>query len=195
MPSQVVFNFNAQFLITQLIGRWYDIILPTIAVIACFIILAVDVRENGNKKHVYRYLIAFVAVAVCSYFSWVLIGIQTAGGAVGDKITMPWTIVLMFPVAYFFLANGVSLRDRMFRESSLYGFSWVAENPLVWQKTHVFGGRMSIFTGLVLFVLAVWNDIRLHTLWVYLIAFGVWLLFSFICVFIYSRKAYNTYSE
>ena len=129
----------------------------------------------------------FFVTLVCSYYSWVLIGVQNVGGAIGDKITAPWSIIILFPFAYFLLANGLSLRDRMFRDLSLFKFGWVSANPMVWQKTHALAGKMSVFVGLVLFVIAVLNDFKWHTNWIYLIAFAVWLVFAFIVVLIYSR--------
>jgi len=187
LPSSVVFNINAKFEITEYITKWYNIVLPVLAIIACIIILGIDIKEQGNIRHVYRYLIAYVAVAVCSYYSWVLIGIQHFGGAIGDKITAPWTMIILFPIAYFMLANGVSLYDRMYKDKSLFKMDMTEANPMVWQKTHAMAGRMSIFTGLTLFVLAVLNEFIWHTLWIYLVAFLVWFVFGFIFILIYTR--------
>lgn len=193
LPELVVFNFNAKFQITEYIGKWYNIILPILSIISCGIIMIIDIKEQGTKKHVYRYLIAYVAVAVCSFYSWVLIGVQNTGGAIGDTMTAPWTIIILFPVAYFMLANGVSLRDRVFRDTSLFKMNITMANPMVWQKTHAMAGRMSILVGLALFVLAVLNELIWHTLWIYLIAFAVWFVFAFIYILFYAKIVSRDY--
>ena len=193
LPDMVVFNINAKFQITEYVGKWYNIIMPILAIISCGIIMLIDIKEDGTKKHVYRYLIAFVAVAVCVYYSWVLIGVQYIGGKIGDSITAPWTIIILFPIALFMLANGVSLRDRVFRDASLFKMDMTCNNPMVWKKTHVKAGRMSIFTGLVLCVLAVLNEIIWHTLWIYLVAFCVWFVFAFIYIFFYAKVISRNY--
>ena len=182
LPDIVVFNINAKFQITEFVGKWYNIILPILAIISCSIIMFIDFKENGTRKHVYRYLIAYVAVAVCSYYSWVLIGVQFNGGLIGDAIKAPWTIIILFPIAYFMLANGISLRDRIFKDASLFKLKMTLSNPIVWQKTHTMAGRTSILTGLVFFVIAVCNELFWHTLWVYVVALAVWFVVAYLFV-------------
>ena len=193
LPDMVVFNINAKFQITEFIGKWYNIILPILSIVACLIIMLIDVKEQGTKKHVYRYLIAYVAVSVCTYYTWVLLGVQYYGGAIGDVVTAPWTIIVLFPIALFMIANGVSLRYRMFRDASLFKMDMTSNHPIVWQKTHVQAGRMSIFTGLVFCVLAVLNISIWHTLWVYLVAFCVWFVFAFIYILFYAKVVSRNY--
>ena len=195
LPDIVVFRFIAMQA-TEFVGKWYNIILPSIATIACFTILIIDVREDGSKKHVFRYLIAYVAVSVCSYFTWAMMGIQIhLTHVTNNAITIPWTIIILFPIAYFMLANGAAEGDRKENEASIFKFSWVKSNYIVWQKTHSFAGKMSIFVGLILFVLAVLNETIYHTDWMYAIAMAVWFVFYFLFVVIYSRCIQGKYNR
>lgn len=196
LPDVVVFRFNIDMVASEFVGKWYNIILPSIATVACFIILLIDVREDGAKKHVFRYLIAYVAVSVCSYFTWAMMGIQVhLTHVTNNAITIPWTIIILFPIAYFMLANGAAEGDRQQGEASLFGFSWVKSNYIVWQKTHKLAGRMSILVGLSLFVMAVLNETIFHSDWMYCIAILVWLVVYFLFVLIYSKCIEGKYNR
>ncbi len=195
LPETVVFRITGG-IATDFVGKWYNIILPSLATIACFIILLIDVREDGAKKHVFRYLIAYMSVAVCSYFTWVMMGIQLHYTHVnGGIITIPWTIIILFPIAYFMLATGAAAGDREMGEGSIFGFSWVKNNYVVWRKTHSFAGGMGIFVGLLLFVLAVLNEAIWHTDWTYAIAIGLWVVIFYFITFLYSRSMYRRYGN
>ncbi|MBE5738326.1 MAG: SdpI family protein [Clostridiales bacterium] len=196
LPDVVVFRFTSDLVASEFIGKWYNIILPSLATIACFIILIIDVREDGAKKHVFRYLIAYVAVAVCSYFTWAMMGIQVhLTHVTNNAITIPWTIIILFPIAYFMLANGAALGDKSDSEFSLFGFKWVKSNYIVWQKTHKFAGRMSILVGLCLLVMAVLNETIYHTDWMYGIAMLAWFVLYYLFVLIYSKCIEGKYNR
>lgn len=197
LPETVCFKFNLTTMTaTNYVGKWYNIIFPSLAVITCLVILIIDIREDGSKKHVFRYLITFVAVCVCFYFSWCMMGIQihlTHTG--GDEITIPWSIITLFPIAYFLIANGVMEIERPYRESSIFAFSWVKSNVIVWTKTHKVGGKASIFVGFVIHALAILNETILHSEGVYVIAVALILFVYFLFTLAYSKIIEGKYNK
>ncbi len=197
LPETVCFKFNLTTMTaTDYVGKWYNIIFPSLAVITCLTILIIDIREDGSKKHTFRYIITFVAVCVCFYFTWSMMGIQihlTHTG--GEEITIPWSIVTLFPIAYFLIANGVMEVERPFGESSIFGFNWVKSNAVVWTKTHRVGGRSSIFAGFVIHALAVLNETIFHNEGIYVVALIIVLFVYFLFTLAYSKAIEGKYNK
>lgn len=197
LPQSVCFKFNLTTMTaTDFVGKWYNIIFPSLAIITCIVILIIDIKEDGTKQHTYRYLITFVAVCFCFYFTWSMMGIQihlTHTG--GDKITIPWSIITLFPIAYFMIANGVMEVERPFRESSIFGFNWVKSNLIVWTKTHRVGGKSSILVGFVIHALAVLNETVLHNEGVYVVVLALWFFVYFLFTLAYSKIIEGKYNK
>lgn len=196
LPQSVCFKFSLTDMVaTDFVGKWYNIIMPSLALITCLIILIIDIREDGAKKHTYRYLITFIAVCFCFYFTWIMMGIQIhLTHKSTNELTLPLSIIILFPLAYFMIANGVMEIERPHGDTSIFGFNWVKSNVIVCTKTHKFGGRLSIVTGFVIHALAVLNETNLHSTWIYVIVVLIWVFMYFLSTLIYSKvieKKYN----
>lgn len=197
LPQSVCFKFNLTDMVaTDFVGKWYNIIMPSLALITCLIILIIDIREDGSKKHTFRYLITFVAVCVCFYFTWVMMGIQIhLTHKSTNEITLPWSIIILFPIAYFMIANGVMEIERPHGEASVFSFSWVKSNVIVWSKTHKLGGKLSIVTGFIIHALAVLNETNFHSGWVYVVAVLLWFVMYFMITYFYSKSLDRKYNK
>lgn len=197
LPETVVFRFSlTDMKAVGFVGKWYNIIMPSLAVITCIVILLIDIREDGTKKHVFRYIISYLAICVCFFFTWVMMGIQVHLTHVTDNsITIPWTIIILLPIAYFMFINGVAERSREHGESSIFGFAWVKSNLIVWQKTHKVAGVLSILVAISLCVIAVLNETIFHSDWCYVIAAGVWFVVYFVGTMAYSMAIEGKYNR
>lgn len=186
LPDNVLFGLTGNLYASEFVSKWTNIIIPICQIIACGIIFLVDVFHR-DVPHKYRYLTAYVAFAFTTYIMWVLMFMQINNSEIGVALDWPWTIVILFPIALFLLAEGFD--ERYFKpmsEFSIFGFSWVKKSPVVWEKTHKCSGAMCILTGLILIVLAVFNELIWHSLWIYLVAFLVWLCIYYLFTVLYA---------
>lgn len=186
LPDQVLFGLTGNFYASEFVSKWTNIIIPSCQIIACGIIFLVDVFHR-DVPHKYRYLTAYVAFAFTTYAMWILMFMQMNNSEIGVPLDWPWTIIILFPIGLFLLAEGF---DEIFykpmSEFSIFGFSWVRKSPIVWEKTHKCSGTCCILTGLILIVLAVLNELIWHTLWIYLVALLVWLCLYILFTILYA---------
>lgn len=191
LPENVIFGLTGNFFASEFIGRWYNLMIPIAQVISTGIIWLVDVFRP-NVPHKYRYLTAWVAVAFTTYLVWVLMFLQLNNFELGVALKWPWTIVILFPIALFLLAEGLYEYNKDMSEKSIFGFRAVRENPIVWKKTHRVAGVTTFIVAITLIVLAVLNELLWHVWWIYLVALGVWLvvyyLFTLLCAYSISKN-------
>lgn len=194
LPEQVIFGMTGNLYATEFIPKWYNLMIPIAQVIACGVIFAIDIFERGSKQHKYRYLTAYVAVSATTFLLWVLMFLQKDNFKIGTELNWPWTIIILFPIALFMLAEGF---DEYFykpmTEKSIFGFSWVRANPIVWASTHKFSGTTCIISALLTFVISVLNELIWHTCWIYLVVVLIWLFVYYIATIIYSRSVAEKY--
>lgn len=190
LPNFVIFGFTGNFYASEFIGKWYNLMIPVSQVIATFIIFIVDVYSP--KEHKYRYLTSWVAISFLTFVSWVMLFLQRENFEVGVKLVWPWTIIILFPLALFMLAEGFYTINKNMADFSIFGLRWVRASALVWKRTHNIAGRSMIFTAITWIVLAILNEIIWHVWWIYLVAIGVWFvcyfLYTFICARNYGRR-------
>jgi hypothetical protein len=185
LQPNVVFGFLSNFYATEFINRWYNLIIPIAQVISTFIIFMVDVYKP-NVPHIYRYLISWVAISFTTFIMWVIMFIQYENLVLGKIVNWPLTVIILFPIALFMLAQGYSSCIKKVDEFSLFGFKGVKGNETNWIKVHNFAGRISIFIAIVFLAGAVLNEILWHTNWVYLFAFGIWFVFYYLITTVYA---------
>lgn len=190
----VVFKFNAYFQVDQLVSRWYDIILPALQLIAVIIIMTIDIREAGSIPHVYRYIVAYIAISVATFYTWIMIAIQFGNYEIGQTIKLPLTSVILIPIALFVLIYSYYQGTKPYKSFSMFGFSWVRDNPVVWQKTHYHAGRLGMISAMMLIILAIVNDIVYKSNWAYFIAFLILFMVYYFFTVIYSLAVKDRYN-
>lgn len=186
LPDNVVFGFTGEFIATEYVTKWSNLIIPIAQVIACGIIFFIDVF-NKDVYHKIRYLTSYIAFAITTYLMWTLMFMQISNFELAVNLSWPWSIIVLFPFALFFFAEGF---DEIFykpmTENSIFAVSWVKNSPIVWSKTHKFSGIMCILTGIITIIIAVVNELVWHTNWIYVIAVLVWLFVYYLFSIIYS---------
>lgn len=186
LPDKVIFGLTGNFYASEFIDKWYNLMIPIAQVISCGIIFIIDLVHR-DVLHKYRYLTAYVAVVLTTVLMWVLMFLQIENYEIGVELNWPWTIIILFPIALFLFAEGFDeIYYKPMTEKSIFGFSWVKKSPIVWEKTHKFSGKVCILTGIVFIVLAVVNELKWHSYWVYLAAVLVWLCVYYLFTILYA---------
>ena len=195
MRFDVAFKFNSGFVVTEMVSRWYDIILPILQLISCFIILFIDIKQGWKIPHFYRYIVAYIAVSISTYYTWIMIAIHLNNYQIGDKISLPITVLIIVPIALFFLVYSYYLIGKNYKSSSLFAFKWVRLSPVVWKKTHYFAGTMGIICSALMMGLAILNDTIFRTNWIYIVVIIIWGVLYYLSTFIYSKKIYKKINQ
>ena len=190
LPENVIFGFLANFYATQFINRWSNLIIPIAQVISAFIIFMVDVYKP-DVPHKFRYMISWVAISFTTFVMWVLMFMQYENLTMGKITQWPLTIMILFPIALFMLAQGHAFKSKDKNEFSFFGFKGVKDNATAWEKVHNFAGNNSIFVAIVLFGLAVFSELMWPSNWVYLFALGVWFVFYYLITTVYALSFRN----
>ncbi len=185
LPENVIFGFISNFYATELINRWYNLIIPIIQVICMLIIYLVDIYKP-DVPHKYRYLTSWVALSFTTFIMWCLMFFQYENLELGRITHWPMTVIILFPIALFMLAHGYSSISKNMSEFSFFGFKGVKNNEFAWKKVHNFAGSMGILVGVAMLVMAVLNELVWDTYWIYLVAFGVWFVFYFLLSTVYA---------
>ena len=185
LPENVVFGFLSNFYANQFINRWYNLMIPIAQIITTFVIFMVDVYKP-NVPHKYRYVTSWVAISFTTFLMWVIMFIQYENLVIGKIVHWPLTVVILFPIALFMLADGFAKLTKDMNEFSLFGFRGVKNNQTAWTKVHTFAGKMMIFIAIVFLAIAVLNEMIWQTNWIYLIAFVIWFVFYYLISTIYA---------
>lgn len=193
LPPMVAFKFDSNFIVSEIITRWYNIIIPALQVIACMVIMIIDFKEDGAIPHLYRYIITYVAVSIATYYTWIMLDIQFENLSIGDQVIAPMSVLILVPIALFMVAYGYYQCTKKYGAKSIFAFKFVKENPIVWKKVHKVAGFLSSLSGMIIIVLAILNDTIIKCWWMYLVAVGVWVLVYYCFTFIYAYKESRFY--
>lgn len=185
LPENVVFGFLSNFYANQFINRWYDLMIPIAQIIAAFVIMMIDIYKP-NVPHKYRYVTSWVAISFTTFLMWFIMFIQYENLVIGKIVHWPLTVVILFPIALFMLADGYVKLYKDIKEFSLFGFKGVRNNPTAWNRVHSFAGKILMFIAIVFLALAVINEIIWQNNWIYLIAFVIWFVFYYLITTIYA---------
>lgn len=195
LPQIGVFKFDLSLKVTEVVDKWYNIFIPSIELLACVIILLLEMSENGTKKHKYRYLMTFVASTLANCYTWTIISMQTKFYGVGDTITIPWVLLFLFIIAGIMFASGYHQYAKETLSGKFYSFSWIMQSPLAWKKTHKVAGWINVLGGVVLVVSAIlYECIIPNTAFIILVTIIIVLL-TYIIPLIYSRFVAKKYSN
>lgn len=190
LPDNVIFGITGNLHASQYISRWYNLIIPIVQVISALVIYLLDVF--APKYHKYRYLIAWVAIAFTTYLMWVLMMLQYSNHLLATDLTWPWTIIIVFPIDMFLLAEGFYATQKDKDDFSIFGFRWVRESSLVWNETHKIAGWSLIVVAMTQLVLAVLNELYWSVWWIYLIMLAIWVvahwLYTYLCALNYGKR-------
>ena len=195
LNSQVAIKFDYNLQVMELFSRWFSIILPSLQLISCLIILIIDLKEQWKVEHRYRYIVAYIAIVVATFYTWTMIAIQFGNYSMGDTIKLPVTCLILIPIAMFMLVYTYYQGFRKFQSKSIFGFKWVKNSPVAWKKTHFGASVNGMICSILMICTAVVNDVKFESSnWAYLVAFGlfvvVYYLFSLLHSIIVS-KGYN----
>jgi len=194
LPENVIFGLTGNLHASEYIGKWYNLIIPIAQVISTFIIFLVDIIHR-DQVHKYRYLTAWVAVAFTTFLMWTLMFLQYENFEIGVSLNWPWTIMIFFPVALFLLAEGLYEYNKSMEDFSIFGMKWVRNSKIVWKKTHKVAGITSYLVSIILFSLAIINELVWHTYWIYLVAVLVWLFIYYLFTLLYAHCTAKNYGE
>jgi len=172
--------------VTELVNKWYDIIIPICQVIACGILMFLDARDDGTIKHVYRYLVYYVAISIATFYTWFMIVMQFGQFAIGDKLTIPVTMLILAPIGLFMIAYGYYQSSKPYGSVSIFGYAWVKDNSTSWERTHRVAGVLSSITGLIILAIAIINDIVFKADLAYLMAVIVWIVIYYLLTLLIS---------
>ena len=189
LPERVIFGLTGNLYASEYIGKWYNLIIPVVQLIAALAIFLIDIF--APKYHKYRYLTAWVAISFTTYLLWILMFLQYENSLLGVKLIWPWTIIILFPIGLFLLAEGYYTINKSMDDFSIYGFSFVKNSSLVWKKTHRVAGVSLIIFSLVMITLSVLNEIFWHVWWIYLIVILIW----FFAHYLYTVISANNYAR
>jgi len=189
LPDKVIFGLTGNLYASEFIGKWNNLIMPIIQVICSLVIYLIDVFNP--KEHKYRYLTSWVAISFTTYLMWVLMFLQYENFTLGTKLIWPWTIVIIFPVSLFFLAEGYYTINKDMTDFSIFGLKWVRNSSLVWKKTHKVAGISLIVTAFVLIILSIVNELVWHTWWILLVDVLIWIIVHYL----YTLACANNYAK
>lgn len=193
LPQMVAFRFNSEFVVDQVVSRWSNIIMPAFQLIACIIILIIDIKTTGIRHH-YRYIVAYIAISIAMLYTWIMIVIQFDNYGVGDKIEyMPLSTIIPMCFGLLFMAYTYYQTGKKFNSFSIFNFSWVRKMPIVWLKTHNFAGKVGAFSGILIMACGIVNDIVFKTNWIYLVAFGIYFVIYYLFTIFHSIRMYRYY--
>jgi uncharacterized membrane protein len=159
LPQNVAFRFDELFVVTDLISKYYNIILPIVQVVSIIIICLIDIYQKNGKKHTYRYLITYVCFAVASYFTWIMMGIQYFSSQIGLTVRFPINSLIFFVLSYFLFILSYIKIDNKIIKNSIFNFPWIKNNKFVHLKTQRFSARLGILLSIINLILAFLNDI------------------------------------
>lgn len=195
LNNQVAIKFDYNLEVLELFSRWFSIILPSLQLISCLIILIIDLKEQWKVEHHYRYIVAYIAIAVATFYTWIMIAIQFGNYSVGDTIKLPVTSLIIIPIAMIMLVYTYYQGYRKFRSKSIFAFKWVKNSPVAWKKTHFGASVNGMICSILMICTAVINDVKFNgSSWAYLVAFGLFIVIYYIFSLINSimvSRAYN----
>lgn len=192
LPQVVAFRFNSALLVDEVVNKWSNIIMPLFQLIACMIILIIDLKTAGIMHH-YRYIVTYIAISIAMLYTWIMIVIQFGNYQVGDKISVPISTIVLMCVGLFMIAYTYYQISKKFNTFSIFNFSWVRKMPIVWMKTHASAGISGCISGLLIMSCGILNDIVFHTNWIYLVAFGIYFIFYYLSTMFHSIRMYRYY--
>lgn len=190
LPDKVIFGLTGDLRASEYIGKWNNLIIPIVQVICMLIIFLLDIFRP--REHKYRYLISWVAISFTTWLMWVLMFLQYENFEIAVKLSWPWTVVLVLPVALFFLAEGFYTINKDMDDFSIFGVKSVRASSLVWKNTHRVAGISLIITAFAMIILSILNELIWHTWWIYLVMLIIWLvihvLFTYACADNYAKR-------
>lgn len=186
LPTTVIFGITGNFYASEIINRWYNIIIPIVQVGATLTIYLIDVIRP--KEHRYRYLTAWVAISFTTFVAWVLMFLQYHNFEIGVKLDWPWTIIILFPFALFMLAEGYYTTNKGMDDFSIFGYKWVRASSLVWKRTHEVAGMTMRITAISWIAIAIINELIWHTWWILLVAVLIWVIVYFLMTYCCARN-------
>lgn len=192
LPQIVVFRFDSEFLVSEVVNKWLNIILPTFQLIACLIILIIDIKTAGIRHH-YRYIVEYIAVSIAMLYTWIMIVIQFGDYKLGDKVAFPLSTIILVFLGLFMVAYTYYQMSKKMNSFSIFNFSWVRKKLIVWKKTHFSAGVTGAIAGLLIMACGIVNDIVFRTNWIYLIAFGIYFFIYYIFTILHSIRVYRFY--
>lgn len=190
LPNYVIFGFLQNFYASELVNKWFNLIIPIIEVICALIIYLIDVfNKNGNHK--YRYLMSWITIAFVTVFAWTLMFIQYKNVGLGTVEYWPWSILIMFPIGFFMLSEGYDTLTKDIKEPSIFGFKCIKNNNLYWEKVHNVAGFNAILVGISAFIIAVVNELVFNSLYAYVVIIGIWFVVYILITSIYAGSFKN----
>lgn len=193
LPQMVAFRFDSSFVVDQVVDRWFNIIMPSAQLLACAIILIIDIKTYGIPHH-YRYIVTYIAVSIAMLYTWIMIVIQFGNYSVGDQLVMPLSTIILVCIGLFMIAYTYYQMGKRFNSFSIFNFSWVRKFPIVWKKTHTSAGVTGTIAGLLIITCGILNDIVFKTNWIYLIAFGIYFVIYYLFTILHSIRVYRYYN-
>ena len=195
LPEMGAFKFSGALIVTEVVSKWYSLFIPIVAVIASGIIMMVEISENGEQGHKYRYLITFVASFLASCYTWCMIAIQTQGVSIGDKLTFPWSIAILVPISAILFASGYHQYTKKTLSGKFYSFSWLSLSPIAWKKTHKLASFVNFIFGIYLIIVAIINDCFIHNNSFVIISTIISLLCVYFIPMLYSKIVSSKYKN
>lgn len=192
LPQAVVFRFDSDFLVSEVVSKWLNIIMPSFQLIACLIILIIDLK-TANIRHHYRYIVEYIAVSIAMIYTWIMIVIQFGNYKLGDKVALPLCTIILVIVGLFMMAYTYYQMSKKMNSFSIFNFSWVRKKLIVWKKTHFSAGVNGIIAGLLIMICGIVNDIVFKTNWMYLVAFGIYFIIYYVFTILHSIRVYRYY--
>lgn len=192
LPQTVVFKFNSDFIVDELVSKWCNIILPLIQVISCIILVVIDIKTS-TIPHFYRYIVMYIAIAIAMFYTWIMIVIQFGGYHIGDRVSLPLSSLILISIGLFMPAYSYYQKGKRVGTFSIFGYGWVRKSPIVWKKTHFAASVNGAFCGLLIMACGIVNDIVFKSNWAYLVAFGFWFIIYYMSTFFHSIRVYKHY--
>ncbi|QIF04237.1 SdpI family protein [Roseimicrobium sp. ORNL1] len=191
IPERIPIHFNASFVPDGWMKKpWGALLLPLTSPLMVLITrlwFRFDPKmakcDPETREHVGKVLHQ-VLVATCVLFGALSVAVIWA--AWGDL--HPVIAVINYGIPLMFLVVGNSMSKLRPNYTIGIRVPWTLESPVVWTKTHRFGGRLMVALGLGLLVAVCFGLEKAWYAWVLLAGIGVWAVAVIAYSFILSRR-------
>ncbi len=191
IPERIPIHFNASFVPDGWMKKpWGALLLPLTNFIVVTVTLLwfrfdpkmakcdADTREHVGKVLRQALVATCLLIAACS-----VAVIWAAWGNLNPVIAV---INYGLPIMFLVIGNSMS----KLRPNYTIGIRvpWTLESPVVWTKTHRFGGRLMVALGLGLLVAVIFGLEKAWYAWGMLAGIGVWTVTALVYAFVMSRR-------
>lgn len=190
LPSSVPTHIDGTMTIDGVGSPWILLILPLIALLVVLAFGAYLIFRKENKNTRVLMITLFVICVLFIWLSWVFFAVALSGQALGEKVSLSMSLLVMLPIGLLFIIMGNYMPK--VRQNRALGIKlpWTLKNAECWKKTHIFGGYAMVIAGALISIGAIICGLCGIDVYVF-IFFGEGLVGMILATTIYSKVTFD----